>query len=320
MPRYLVGIDLGTSNTAVAYAAAGGRGRSSGVRLFQVEQLVTPGEVAARPLLPSVRYHPAEAEVPAADLTLPWASRPLDGLPAGVVGELARELGSRAPGRLVTSAKSWLSHAGVDRTAPVLPWGAAPEVPRVSPLHASASYLAHVAAAWDHAFPRAPLAEQEVVITLPASFDEAARSLTRQAAALAGLPGVRLLEEPQAAFYDWLFRHRGGVAEALDGARLVLVCDVGGGTTDLSLIRADGGGLARVAVGNHLMLGGDNMDLALAHRLEGRLGGGGRLSSGRLNQLVEQCRRAKERLLAEGAPEAATVTLLGEGTRLIGGA
>ena len=320
MARYLVGIDLGTSNTAVAYAAAGGRGKHATIRVFEVPQLVAPGEVAARPLLPSLRYHAAEGELKATDLRLPWGQADLADSNSVVIGELARQLGSRVPGRLVASAKSWLCHAAVDRTAPILPWGADPEVPRVSPLAASASYLAHVAAAWNDAFPAAPLARQEVVLTVPASFDEAARTLTRQAAELAGLPRVRLLEEPQAAFYDWVHRQRADLAVALDGVSLALVCDVGGGTTDLSLVRVDGDRLSRVAVGDHLMLGGDNMDLGIAQRVEGRLGAGAPLTPARLAQLVQECRRAKERLLADRAPESATVTLLGGGGRLVGAA
>jgi molecular chaperone DnaK (HSP70) len=317
---HLVGIDLGTSNTAVAFAPPQGGGGPEALRLFEIEQFVAPGEVAPRPLLPSVRYHPAAGELSAGDLVLPWSAPELPGLPFGVVGELARDLGSQVPGRLVASAKSWLSHAAVDRQAPILPWGAGEGVARVSPLHASASYLAHVRAAWDHAFPREPLARQEVILTVPASFDEAARTLTREAARLAGLGPVRLLEEPQAAFYDWLFRHRDGIEQALGGTALALVCDVGGGTTDLTLIAAREGKLRRVAVGEHLMLGGDNMDLGLARLVEGRLGGAAPLSSARLSQLVEQCRRAKERLLSGEPPEAVNVTLLGGGARLVGGA
>jgi molecular chaperone DnaK (HSP70) len=315
--RYVVGIDLGTSNTAVAYAPA--RGRAS-LRVFEIEQLVAPGEVAPRPLLPSARYHPGNDELDPADLLLPWSAAGPGGVPLGVVGELARELGGRVPGRLVASAKSWLCHSAVDRTAPILPWGAAEGVPRVSPLGASASYLAHVRGAWDHTFPGEPLQDQDVVLTVPASFDEAARALTRDAARLAGLPGVRLLEEPQAAFYGWLFRHRGGLDRALGGTRLILVCDVGGGTTDLTLIGVRDGRISRAAVGNHLMLGGDNMDLALAHLVETRLGGAGTLPAARLSQLVQQCRRAKEWLLAPQAPETASVTLLGGGARVVAGA
>ncbi len=326
--RYTVGIDLGTSNTVVAFAAEG----DDRIRLFEIDQLVGRGEVAARALLPSLRYHPADGELDAASLRLPWPDAPLAGAPPAVIGTFARELGAQVPGRAVASAKSWLSHAGVDRNAAILPWGAAEDVAKVSPVVASASYLAHVRAAWNAHHPHAPLEAQDIVLTVPASFDEGARALTVEAARLAGLPRLRLLEEPQAAFHDWLFRHRDRLADELAGSRLVLVCDVGGGTTDLTLIQvepaADGSGpprLTRIGVGDHLMLGGDNMDLALAHLVEQRLGASGegraeRLSAARLSQLVQRCRVAKEQLLAEDAPDKVTVTLLGAGSRLIGGA
>ena len=318
MSAYLVGIDLGTSNTVVAYAAAG----SDAIRLLEIPQLTGPGEVAPQPLLPSVRYHPAAGELDPASLALPWAGAAED----AVIGRYARDLGARVPGRLVASAKSWLSHPGVDRSAAILPWGAPDDVAKVSPLAASASYLAHVRAAWDAQFAGHPLAEQDIVLTIPASFDEGARALTVEAARLAGLPRLRLIEEPQAAFQDWIFRHRATLAAELAQARLVLVCDVGGDTTDLTLVQvepgADGGPpkLTRIGVGDHLMLGGDNMDLALAHLAEQRLGGGERLSAARFSQLVQRCRVAKEQLLAPGAPERVTLTLLGGGSKLIGAA
>ena len=324
-PRYVVGIDLGTTHTVVAYAPSGTRGRPThdALRVFEIEQLVSAGEVAARPLLPSLRYQLAPGEVPAADLVLPWAA---DGSPPdAVLGAWARQLGAQVPGRLVASAKSWLSHGAVDRQAAILPWGAPAGVAQVSPVATSAAYLAHVRAAWNQHHPQARLEDQEIVLTVPASFDDSARTFTLQAARDAGLPALRLLEEPQAAMYDWLFRHRSALAAALADARLVLVCDVGGGTTDLSLLRVDGSGaeprLERIAVGRHLMLGGDNMDLALARWVEARLAAGGGtppLSAAQLSQLVDRCRAAKERLLAADAPEAVTVTLLGAGSRLIG--
>ncbi|MCG5071884.1 Hsp70 family protein [Paraburkholderia tagetis] len=333
MKRYVVGIDLGTSNTVVAYAEAG----ADEIRVFDIEQLTAPGEVGAQPLLPSARYHPAPGELAPDALQLPWGTpqgasqrAPADAGDATavppVVGRLARTLGAQVPGRLVASAKSWLSHASVDRLAPILPWGAPDEVGKVSPVDASASYLAHVRAAWNHRFPHAPLEEQDVVLTVPASFDDGARALTLEAARRARLPALRLLEEPQAAFYDWLFHHRESLQAELAQTRLVLVCDVGGGTTDLTLIKVhvDENGepqLSRIGVGNHLMLGGDNMDLALAHLAESRLAGeNARLSAASLSQLVERCRVAKEQLLGDAAPDAVGVTLLGAGARLIGGA
>ncbi|KFI06973.1 Hsp70 family protein [Massilia sp. BSC265] len=323
MNQYLVSIDLGTTNTVLAYALPG----AGQVELLAIEQLVAPGEVAGAPLLPSMRYHPAEGELAPGELQLPWVQQDPAGVERVAVGRLARMLGGQTPGRLVASAKSWLSHAGVDRMAPILPWGAEDTgVPKVSPVAASASYLAHLRAAWNARFPKAPLERQQIVLTVPASFDEGARALTLEAARMAGLPELRLLEEPQAALYDWLYRHRASLAGDLAQTRLVLVADVGGGTTDFSLVKVelDDDGqpkLTRIGVGNHLILGGDNMDLALAHLAESRLAGGNateRLSAGRLAQLTERCRAAKEQLLAPDAPEQVSVTLLGSGSRLIG--
>jgi molecular chaperone DnaK (HSP70) len=322
MSRYVVGIDLGTTHTVVAYADRESPGESLAV--FAVEQLVAPGAVAALPLLPSMRYHPAAGELAEGRDVLPWRASPdEDPVPSAVIGALAQELGSKVPGRLVTSAKSWLSHPAVDRTEAILPWGAPPDVPRVSPVDASASYLRHVRHAWSHRFPNDPLEAQDIVLTVPASFDEVARRLTVLAARRSGLPEVRLVEEPQAACYDWLARHAEELRQVLAGVRTLLVCDVGGGTTDLTLIRVDRDDgeprLVRIGVGDHLMLGGDNMDLALAHLAERRLlSAGNRLSAAQLSQLVQQCRTAKERLLAPEAPDVATVTVLGAGARLIG--
>jgi molecular chaperone DnaK (HSP70) len=335
----IVGIDLGTTNTVVAYADLKRardpeRGDRPRIEIFRVPQLIAPGEIAPRPQLPSFRYHPAEAELGAADLELGFAE-PLAALPRGVSGVLAQALGSKVPGRLIASAKSWLCHAGVDRQAAILPWGAPAEVPKISPVDASAAYLAHVRAAWDAAHPGRALADQEVVLTVPASFDDAARMLTLDAARRAGLPRVRLLEEPQAAFYDWLDRHdrpqpTGGEHEsalhaALSAVRLVLVVDAGGGTTDLTLIRAElapsGPKLTRIAVGEHLLLGGDNMDHALARLCEPALCGPGesRLPAARFAQLLQQCREAKQTLLSDRPPEQVPVTLLGAGSKLVGG-
>ena len=318
--RYLVGIDLGTTHTVVAYADTKGlkEGEAPPIQPFAVEQLVAPGEVAPRDVLPSVRYHPAPSELAPADLSLPWKAG-AEGDP--VLGTWALDLGAKVPGRLVASAKSWLSHAAVDRTADILPWGAPSEVPKVSPVAASASYLAHLRADWDRRFPNNPLHTQEVVLTVPASFDEGARALTLQAAKDAGLK-VRLVEEPQAAFYCWLDRHRDGLEDALGQVRLAVVVDVGGGTTDLTLIKVElresGMRLTRIAVGEHLMLGGDNMDLALAKAAEARTGKS--LGAARFTQLVQQCREAKEQLLAADAPDEVKVTILGAGRKLVGGA
>ncbi len=336
--RYTVGIDLGTSHTVVAYAALDAApgttpGTAPEVRLLDIPQAVGPGEVQALPLLPSVRYHPGAGELDAQDLTPPLplpdgVDAALRQAPPAVLGRYARSLGAQVPGRLVASAKSWLSYAGVDRSAPILPWGAPEDVAKVSPVLASAGTLAQVHAAWNARFPEAPLAAQDLVLTVPASFDEGARALTVEAARLAGLSRLRLLEEPQAALHDWLLRHHTDLHSALGDARRVLVCDIGGGTTDLTLVEVTpdpGGGppqLTRIGVGEHLMLGGDNMDLALAHRLEAQLldAGSERLSAARFGQLVQRCREAKEALLAPDAPASWPLTLLGGGGRLLGGA
>jgi molecular chaperone DnaK (HSP70) len=316
MTSYIVGIDLGTTNSAVAYSPSG----RADVRIFDVPQLVAPGEVAPRPLLPSFLYLPQGSELIEGDLALPW-----DGAIDHVVGELARRLGAKVPGRLVSSAKSWLCHTGVDRRAAILPWGAPDEVPRVSPVEASARYLAHVRGAWDAAHPDAPLADQEVVLTVPASFDEIARDLTVEAARVAGLGKVRLLEEPQAALYDFLGAHEADLAEELRAARLVLVVDVGGGTTDLTLVRVhpEGAGepprLERIAVGEHLMLGGDNMDVTLARHVERQAGEGLKLDASEWTSLVQAARFAKERLLSDDAPEEMGVPIHRRGSKLIGG-
>jgi len=316
MSRYLVGIDLGTIHTALAVVDLAREGDpADSLDVMPVPQLVAPGEVQERALLPSNAYLPAEHELPAGARALPWGS------PDVIVGELARVQGARVPGRLVASAKSWLSHPRVDREAPILPWGAPEGVPRLSPVAASAHYLRHLAAAFEHRH-GVPLAAQDVVLTVPASFDEVARELTVRAAREAGLSKLTLVEEPAAAFYDLVARHRSDLVTALGGARLVLVVDVGGGTTDLTLIHADVAEgqpprLSRIAVGDHLLLGGDNVDITLARRAEERIGA--RLDAVQWSLLVQACRGAKERLLSGGAPERLTVAVPGRGSRLVGG-
>ncbi len=313
--RYLVGIDLGTTNTACAYVDTRA-GRE--IRVFDVPQLVAPGQVAPRPTLPSFVYLAGAHDMPAGSLDLPWA--------AGrdfCVGWLAREQGARVPGRLVGSAKSWLCHGGVDRTAAILPWGGGEDVGKISPVEASARVLGHLRDAWDASFPE-PLAAQEVVLTVPASFDEVARELTLEAARVACLPAVVLLEEPQAAFYAWLVGHERDWRARVTHLPLALVVDVGGGTTDLSLIAARQGrgelSLERVAVGEHLLLGGDNMDIALARAIEARLVPGGQLDAIRFHALVSQCRTAKEELLARPDRDAVRLTVAGRGGGVVGGA
>ena len=326
-PYFLVGIDLGTTHTVVAYADISEGVAGANAAIFEIEQLVAPGEVARKPLLPCFRYHPTKGELAEEDLLLPWSEAPLSGeIAQVVVGEWARELGAKVDGRLVSSAKSWLTHPQVDRSAAILPWGAAEGVDKASPVLASASYLSHVRQAWNHEQPQHPLEQQEVIVTVPASFDEIARALTVEAAAMAGLPDILLLEEPQAVCYDWYAKNQTQAKNLLDKIRLLLVCDVGGGTTDLSLIKVtiDRQGelaLTRIGVGDHLMLGGDNVDLAFAHIAEQRIvGDGKKLNAANLSQLIQQTRKAKELLLSPEPPESATVTVLGSGSRLIGGA
>jgi hypothetical protein len=272
-----------------------------------------------RSLLPSFLYMPGPHDLPAGSVALPWNSEAIY-----CVGEFARQHGSKIPGRLVSSAKSWLCHAGVDRTAPLLPWTAPPDVSRLSPLEVSTDYLKHMVAAWNSLPNRAPedrLEDQAVVLTVPASFDDVARNLTIQAARDAGLKNVTLLEEPQAAFYCWL-----GLSDLVEVTKMApgmhcLVVDVGGGTSDFSLIQAaeEKGELTfvREAVGDHLLLGGDNMDLALARQVETHLPG--KLDAAQFSMLVQSCRQAKEVLLAPDHPASVSVTVQGRGRSVIGG-
>ena len=322
--RYIVGIDLGTTNCAVAYVDTKGRDRpAADIRMFDVPQLVAPGESAPRSMLPSFLYLTGGPELPAGAARLPWS----DGGDR-IVGEFARLQGARVPSRLVSSTKSWLCHPGVDREADILPWGSPPEIKRVSPVEASAAYLRHIRDAWNDHFarddPARRLEQQEVVLTVPASFDEAARELTLGAAKKADLASITLLEEPQAAFYCWIVSHQDRWQREVRAGELILVCDIGGGTTDFSLITVvealTGPGFRRVAVGDHLMLGGDNIDLALAHQVEKKLGGV-RLDTEQWSALRFACRTAKEKLLIEQQPllERWPVTIAGRGSRIIGG-
>ncbi len=328
--RYLIGIDLGTTNSAVAYVdtlAADPR-----VRVFEVPQLVAPGEVTPRRQLPSFVYLAGEIDLAPHETALPWrpaaivvkdpqAATSTEVRP--VVGELARNQGARMASRMVASAKSWLCHPGVDRQAAILPWGDS-DGPKLSPIAAQALVLGHVREAWDHEHPDAPFVDQEVLVTVPASFDEAARELTLQAAAKAGYPQVVLLEEPQAAFYAWIDHAIG--AKGLAAGERVLVFDVGGGTTDFTLIEVDanGDGFTRTAVGDHLLLGGDNLDLTLAKIVEQRVVAktGKKLDALQWHGLVHACRLAKETLLAgeDGqGPESAPIVVQSRGAKLIGG-
>ena len=321
--RFVVGIDLGTTNSAVACVDTHAAEERPPVTVQEVTQLVNAGEAGRQTLLPSFLYLPGELDFPKGSIALPWDARA-----ATVVGELARKRGAENPARVVASAKSWLSYGGANRTAPILPFGAPAEVPHVSAVDASAAYLRHLAAAFDHDVAKSAkdlaLASQDVLLTVPASFDEAARELTLRAAQAAGLERVTLLEEPQAAFYAWLDAMGDRWRKRVTVGDLILVCDVGGGTTDFSLIAVseqDGDlVLERVAVGEHILLGGDNMDLALARLLQPRLESKGhRVDSFQLQALWHQSRSAKEALLNDPSTRERPVTLLGKGSKLIGG-
>ncbi len=321
----IIGIDLGTTNCALAQIPAPGNDDHDHDRaearseVQPVAQVVNPGEVAERSLLPSFLYLPGDLDFAKGALALPWEPSP-----SRLVGELARVRGAEVPGRVVTSSKSWLSNAAVDRTAAILPWQAPEDVPKVSPVEASAGLLEHLRQAWEQRAGGRRLAEQDVVLTVPASFDEDARELTRRAAAQAGLARLTLLEEPQAAFYAWIESQGDAWREHVRVGDLVLVCDIGGGTSDFTLITvAEEAGelrLERVAVGDHILLGGDNMDLALARLLQQRLEAEGhRIDTWQLHALWHQARVAKERLFADPGLSAHEVIVRGRGTRLVGG-
>lgn len=323
LPSFAVGIDLGTTHCALASTRLLPEQpalEGAVPQPFPVPQVIAAGETRAQALLPSFVYLPAEGEFAEGALNLPWSNSERQ-----VVGEFARSKGSTTPSRLVSSAKSWLGHAKVDRNASILPWGAPDSVAKISPVRASAEYLRHLRAAWDWAHPDAPLAEQDVVLTVPASFDAVARELTLEAALLSGLgPGLRLLEEPQAALYDWVAQSQGAFRDQVAVGDHILVIDIGGGTTDFSLISVaerDGSlELERVAVGNHILLGGDNMDLALAYTVRARLESAAtKLDDWQMAALTHGCRVAKERLLAGDPPADSPLVIPGRGSRLIGG-
>nr|WP_207188488.1 Hsp70 family protein [Thiocystis minor] len=287
--------------------------------LLPIPQLVSPGAVEARPLLPSFLYLPHQDEFRTGDLGLPWQS---DATRIG--GELARNQGAMTPIRLVSSAKSWLCHPDIDRKSPILPAGAPDEIPRVSPFEASIHFLAHLRNAWNGLHPYEPLDRQEVTVTVPASFDPAARELTAEAAKAIGIEHLVLLEEPQAALYSWVSDSQGDWRNQVRVGDVILVVDVGGGTTDLSLIavteNAGALELTRVAVGEHILLGGDNMDLALAYLLKNKLNQSGvELDRWQLQALTHGCRQAKESLLANPELERLPVVVPSRGSRLIGG-
>ncbi len=323
--KYIVGIDLGTTNCGLAYTGgASSPGEDAEIRILGIPQVVSPGEVGERDLLPSNLFLPGPHDVPEGGLSLPWSREE----PDFCVGVFARTRGTEIPHRLVSSAKSWLCHDGVDRTRPILPWDSPEEARRVSPIEASARLLAHLRDAWNHEMaahdPEARLEEQDLYLTVPASFDAVARELTVQAARSAGLERLTLLEEPQAAFYAWLESQKEAWRDAVRKGDSILVCDVGGGTTDFSLIGVSEqeGNLAlkRVAVGEHILLGGDNMDLTLAHLIRAKLPGKSRkLDAWQFRGLWHSCQAAKERLLGDSTLESVPVVILGRGSSLIGG-
>lgn len=325
-PKYIIGIDLGTTHCVLAYTEAHvdeTAEESPEIRLFSVRQIVSPNEVKGQTLLPSFILVPGPHDVPQGSLALPWN-------PSAdyAVGEFARKRGSEIPNRLISSAKSWLSHTGVDRTDAILPWDSPPDARRMSPVQASSVFLSHLKDAWNHEMasegPSARFEDQELFLTVPASFDAVARELTVKAANEAGIDHLTLLEEPQAAFYSWIesqgdrWRKEARVGES------ILVCDIGGGTTDFSLIQVteEEGELTlrRMAVGDHILLGGDNMDLTLAYTVQAKLAQKGtRLDAWQFRGLWYSCRSAKERLLAHPDLQSEPVVILGRGTSLIGG-
>ncbi|MEO8268111.1 MAG: Hsp70 family protein [Aureliella sp.] len=332
LSRYVVGIDLGTTNCAVAYIDTT-QASATAIENFPIEQWVDLGADARRELLPSFLYQPLAEELASLSLGKVAVTR-------RIAGSLARDRGMQLPGRQIASSKSWLCHDGVDRRAPILPWQNEDDVEKISPVSASAELLAHIARTWDRAHPSQPLAQQDIVLTLPASFDQVARHLTIEAAAEAGLKRILPIEEPQAACYAWLARHPDNWEQQLAPGQTILVCDIGGGTTDFTLIRvrastANSSGsetlaaehhaklsLHRVAVGQHLILGGDNIDLALARLAEQKLsaqntGGSSELSSRSWDALRQACRAAKETLLGTEPVETTTLHLPGSGSRLI---
>jgi molecular chaperone DnaK (HSP70) len=323
--RYLIGIDLGTTNTALAFVdtqESAHEADSSGIKVFEIAQLANPGEVRAAPLLPSFLYFPTEDEVSSGTVSLPWEERP-----SSIVGTMARDQGAVVPSRQVSSAKSWLCQSAIDRTANILPREAEPPEPMASPVEASARYLMHLRNAWNHAMaadvatnPQPLFEYQEIVLTVPASFDEEARELTVEAARQAGLQNLTLLEEPLAAFYAWVAEHQNVLGEHLQDGDFVLVCDIGGGTSDFSLVRAQVRGRSvefeRTAIGEHLLLGGENLDLALAHHVEGKLNT--KLSLRQRRALRIACSAAKERLLSEDKIDRLPINILGGGRSVVG--
>ncbi|WP_417880601.1 Hsp70 family protein [Vibrio sp.] len=315
--QYFIGIDLGTTHCVLSYCPI-----DSGepqVNVFAVPQLIAQGQVDSLNQLPSFLYQAHDSEMASGTSALPWTSSTTNTL----VGSIARNMGNKTPMRLVASAKSWLCHGGIDRRNAFLPQGSDDEVQKVSPLKATQLYLEHLMAAWDHQHQDAPLREQQVTITIPASFDPAAKELTAEAARNAGFQHVTLLEEPQAALYSWIDSNSAAWREQVELGDLVLVVDIGGGTTDLSLVSVteQNGNLAleRIAVGEHILLGGDNMDLALAYRLKMTLAQQGKqLQPWQVQAMAHLCRDAKEALLNDRTLASVPIVVPSRGSKLLG--
>ena len=314
--RYSVGIDLGTTNSVVSYTSLDG---DADLKLLRIPQVIQPGQIESRDSLPSFLYLPREGEIDS--LRTSMQQDPA----GGVVGAYARSQAAENPQRVVVAAKSWLCYSGVGRTDASLPWQSPPEINKVSAYDCTVRFLSHLVASWNQQHPDAPIGDQQVVLTVPASFAPAAREMTHQAAIAAGLPETFvLLEEPQAAVYRWLADRGDQWRETLKPEDVLLVVDVGGGTTDLTLVtvcESDGTlNLQRLAVGNHLLLGGDNMDLALAHFVSGRFAEQGHeLDPWQSVSLWHACRDAKEELLRSGGADKHTISVLGRGSSLVGG-
>lgn len=319
--HYSIGIDLGTTHCVLSYADITDPDADEITQqVLQIPQLTAPGVIEDKAQLPSFLYQAHEAEINDGETALPWTAKP-----DYLVGEIARNLGTKTPIRLVSSAKSWLCHAGVDCKSAILPNEAPAEIERVSPFQASSAYLEHLCSAWNKQHPEAPIQDQEITLTVPASFDPAARELTAEAAQKAGLNNAILLEEPQAALYSWIEKSEGDWRNHANVGDIILVIDVGGGTTDLSLIAVteeDGMlGLTRIAVGDHILLGGDNMDMALAYTLKAKLeqDGGKRLEGWQIQALTHACRAAKESIMSNDEADNIPIVVPNRGSSLIGG-
>ncbi|MCS0232344.1 Hsp70 family protein [Vibrio alginolyticus] len=315
-PKFSVGIDLGTTHCVMSFVDA--HNEDARVDVMPIPQLTAPGTVETRSQLGSFLYQPHEHEMNPQSRVLPWSSEP-----KALVGAIARNLGSKTPIRLVASAKSWLCHAGVNRRDAFLPAGSPEEVEKVSPLRATELYLEHLKDAWNHANPNHNLADQDVTITVPASFDPAARDLTAEAARNVGFVHLTLLEEPQAALYNWIDNSNDKWRDEVEVGDIVLVVDIGGGTTDLSLVEVteDDGNLTlnRIAVGEHILLGGDNMDLALAYRLKMKLAQEGKeLQPWQVQAMTHACRDAKEALLNDSELQSVPIVVPSRGSKLLG--